>query len=921
MATLAEMKLERLRYLRDLNGRAARIRKGVARYYDDPLGFAADCIDWRGDGLTDYQQEIIGGLPVRKRQAVRGPHGLGKALHLNVRIPTPSGWSTIGDLKPGDLVFDEAGKPCSVVAKSPVWHGETYEVEFADRTVITTHGEHEWNAIDVYTRPRTPRPERRHVDVADWRDHWAATKRVTTAYMAERLRTAGGQLRWRIPTANALELPEADLPVDPYLFGYWLGDGTSASATVTVHSGDWPSLRGHLVRAGYHHSVPRPHQGRPETLTVGISTQPLRRGGSPAFKQNTVAGRLRTLGVLGNKHIPAVYKRASVAQRRELARGLMDADGYRQAGGCDEISLSCEPLALDFAEVLRSLGLVVRVSESDSKLYGRVVGRRWRIAARFDFNPYHLKRYNWTPRGRHASRHTQRTITGIRKVADQPTQCIEVDSPSHLYLAGDSMIPTHNSAISAVAVLWFALTRDAAGVDWKIATTAGSWHQLTQYTWPEIHKWSGRLRWDKVRDGRRFSRAHELQNLNLRLAHGSAFAAASANAALIEGAHADSLMFVFDEAKAIPAPTFDACEGAFSGTGEALALALSTPGAPQGRFYDICKHLPGYEDWQPSHVTLEQAIAAGRISEVWAGQRARQWGTQSAIYVNRVLGEFHAGDEDSVIPLAWAEAAVLRWHEWDLAGRPDGGYPRTVGVDVARSGEDKTVLAIRNGPVLAELRRSSKEDTMQTTGRVKGVLDADPMRKAVVDVIGIGAGVVDRLREMGYTVEAFNASARSDRLDATGELGFVNVRSAAIWSLREQLDPSASPDICLPDDDLLLGDLSAPKWKVLSGGKIAVESKDDIRKRLGRSTDDGDAACESFWPTSTPHQANARQYALQAELEQMTRPSDPLRRRRDQSQRQQTSYGPDRDDGWSVDSFAPADDDGRPSRPNVHAWR
>lgn len=402
------------------------------------------------------------------------------------------------------------------------------------------------------------------------------------------------------------------------------------------------------------------------------------------------------------------------------------------------------------------------------------------------------------------------------------------------------------SAISAVTVLWFALTRDAAGVDWKVATTAGSWLQLTQFLWPELHKWAGRIRWDKVREGRPFTRL-ELQTLNLRLAHGHVFAGASANAALIEGAHADSLLFVFDEAKAIPAPTFDACEGAFSGTGEALALALSTPGAPQGRFYDIQVHRPGYEDWAAVHVTLEQAIAAGRISPDWAEQRRRQWGESSAIYVNRVLGDFHAGDEDSVVPLAWAEAAVERWQEWDLAGRPEHPGPHTVGVDVARSGEDKTVLAIRRGPVLVELRRSVKEDTMQTTGRVKGILDADPTATAQVDVIGIGAGVLDRLREQGARADPFTASGGTRRRDASGELGFVNVRSAAWWNLRELLDPSTDPDICLPDDDLLLGDLTAPGWKVLSGGKIQVESKDDIRKRLGRSTDDGDGTVQAFW--------------------------------------------------------------------------
>ena len=416
------------------------------------------------------------------------------------------------------------------------------------------------------------------------------------------------------------------------------------------------------------------------------------------------------------------------------------------------------------------------------------------------------------------------------------------------------------STIAAITILWFALTRDGAGVDWKVATTAGSWHQLTQYLWPEVHKWIGRVRWEKVYEGRPFSRYEtanltlrghpfgpsELMKLNLRLNHGSAFAGASANAALIEGAHADSLLFVFDEAKAIPAATFTACEGALGGTGETFALALSTPGDPSGVFYDIHARRSGYEDWHARHVTLAEAIAAGRISEAWADQRRKQWGPDSAAYVNRVLGDFHAGDEDSVIPLRWVEAANERWQEWDDAGRPDLPGPHVDGVDVARMGTDKTVIAIRRGPVLVELRRSSKEDTMQTAGRVKAHLDTDPEATAVVDVIGIGAGVLDRLREQGCKAVGFNASAGSKRRDASNELGYLNKRSEAWWSLREQLDPSADSDVAIPPDDLLLGDLTAAKWRVMSGGKIQVESKDDIKKRIGRSTDDGDAAVQAF---------------------------------------------------------------------------
>lgn len=131
------------------------------------------------------------------------------------------------------------------------------------------------------------------------------------------------------------------------------------------------------------------------------------------------------------------------------------------------------------------------------------------------------------------------------------------------------------------------------------------------------------------------------------------------------------------------------------------------------------------------------------------------------------------------------------------------------------------------------------------------------------------------------------------------------------------LDPSSGSEVCLPDDDMLLGDLSAPQWKVLSGGKIQVESKEEITRRLGRSTDDGDAVVQAFWLTSAPHQANARQYALQAELDALTRPADPRRRLAGDPSR----HDGRRDDGWSLDSFAPQEDAGRPARPNVHSWR
>ena len=415
------------------------------------------------------------------------------------------------------------------------------------------------------------------------------------------------------------------------------------------------------------------------------------------------------------------------------------------------------------------------------------------------------------------------------------------------------------TTIAAIAILWFANTRD--GLDWKIPTTASSWRQLSQFLWPEVHKWARKLRWDKL--GRRpFNTRQELMQLNLKLKTGQAFAAASDIPELIEGAHADRLFYLYDESKAISAETFNASEGAFSGAGrdtvaEAYALAISTPGEPNGRFWEIQTRKPGYEDWHVIHVSLDQCIAAGRISDDWAEQRAKQWGRKSTVYLNRVEGEFASADEDGVIPLSWIEAAQERWRDrFDADHRAKKKISvkdllpeySCASCDPARAGEDRTTIAVRFGHVIREIRDYSQADTMETVGIAGGIHTAFGSGEGyiAVDVIGIGGPMVDRLLEQGFNVFPFNASGKTDQVDITGELGFTNQRSAAWWTLRELLDPVNQFNIELPPHDMLVGDLTTPHWRVTSGSKIQVESKEDLRKRIGRSTDFGDAVVMAF---------------------------------------------------------------------------
>ena len=408
------------------------------------------------------------------------------------------------------------------------------------------------------------------------------------------------------------------------------------------------------------------------------------------------------------------------------------------------------------------------------------------------------------------------------------------------------------TALAAWVILWFALTRDAEGTDWKIPTTASAWRQLTKYLWPEVRKWSRRIDWEQVGYRGAFNEHTELLSRSLKLEHGEAFALASNDVSAIEGAHATSLLYVFDEAKAIPDDIWDGAEGAFASpeTGEALALAISTPAEPQGRFYEIHSRAPGLEDWWVRQVTLQEAIDAGRISQDWADQRKRQWGEKSAVYQNRVLGEFATSLGDTVIPLAWIEAAIDRWQIWQDQGFP--GQFSGIGVDVGGGleGGDATVLATcYDGLKIKELRKYPRADpmtaTMETAGRVAGILRQRHMGQAVVDTIGIGAGVLHRLIEQGYQAIGFVASKGTNYTDQSGELGFANWRSAGWWILREMLEPESGLMVCLPDDDELIGDLTAPKLRrILSGGRIQIESKEEIKKRIGRSTDCGDAVMQ-----------------------------------------------------------------------------
>lgn len=439
------------------------------------------------------------------------------------------------------------------------------------------------------------------------------------------------------------------------------------------------------------------------------------------------------------------------------------------------------------------------------------------------------------------------------------------------------------TTLAAAAVLWFVTTHDNC----KVPTTASAWRQLIEFLWPEIHRWALKADWDRI--GVKVRPGKELMSQRLAVSSTSvAFAISSNDEAKVEGAHAPNILYVLDEAKAIVPPIWDAIEGALS-TGNTYALCISTPGPSVGRFYDIQMRKPGYEDWHVLHIKLIEAIKAGRIDEGWARQRAKAWGEESIMYRRRVLGEFAEEQGETVIPLTWIEAAQDRWREKDFRCRTlirEGKTPEeaeqevwgpriAVGVDPARMGTDKTAYAIRHGDRehkngqythginIREVQLTVQQDLMATAGHTVK-LSGSSMSDVYIDVIGLGAGVFDRLRELWQLKEyqpgrkhcpatSVNVSVGTKFTDKTGELYFSQLRDYLWWHLRELLENGEQNGIALPPDETLTADLVTPTWGTTSSGRIKIESKDDMRKRLGRSPDAADAVMLALYPDQVPY--------------------------------------------------------------------
>jgi hypothetical protein len=482
--------------------------------------------------LTVALGKDIGGEPVTVNLAdmphvlIAGSTGAGKALGLDTPVPTPTGWTTMGELCDGDMVFGADGQPCKVLKAHDVLLGEPcYEVEFDDGTVIVASADHLWLTANRAARVSMARAARRDggpsrarerlallndliadtdpdelvtaaelaaeidgvstelvCNVARWRgvvptgskpvtmrqfyrstgktvvktrparayrrgdllaalrarayqqalgqrDQRTGPRIVTTQEIHESLKV-GGYVNHSIGVCGALDHPEQELPVDPYVLGCWLGDGHSAYGQ--FFCGD-SEIIANIENAGF--------EVRPQAWSrwawgiIGLRTG------------------LRHLGVLGNKHVPEAYLRAAPKQRLALLQGLMDTDGNNGRNGSVQFTNTNRRLAEAVVELAISLGHKAVLREGRARLNGRDCGPKYVVTWTPPDPVFRLSRKLARQElTGHRGVQSTRYVVDVRPVPSRPVRCITVDAPDHLYLASRACVPTHNSVSLNVLV-------------------------------------------------------------------------------------------------------------------------------------------------------------------------------------------------------------------------------------------------------------------------------------------------------------------------------------------------------------------------------------------------------------------------------------------------------------------------------------
>ena len=403
--------------------------------------------------------------------------------------------------------------------------------------------------------------------------------------------------------------------------------------------------------------------------------------------------------------------------------------------------------------------------------------------------------------------------------------------------------------IAARIAIWFTLMhRDSI-----VLTTAPTDRQVEHLLWKEI-----RVAYNKARmplGGYMLNKAWKDIAGNPKW-YMLGFSVNDYDSQTMQGYHAPDILIIVDEANGIPSVVYEGIESMMTSQNAKLLL-IGNPINPQGEFYNVFQSDIGYNRitisaFDTPNIIHQKVMIPGLITHEWIDDVRRKYGDDSAYYTARVLGEFPQSSADALIPRQWVEKSNELWLADENNGILDKDVPTTVICDPGRFGDDPTAIGWRKSNRILKIEKYYGWDTMAITGKL--LTEANKGYSIIVDSIGIGSGVVDRLNEQNISVTAHNGAEKSNIRTMQGNRKFKNMRSQIWWQTRETLDPNQNTEdglLILPPDVELKEDLTTPKYKVLSDGSIEIEPKDKVKARLGRSPDAGDVVTMSMRDSQT----------------------------------------------------------------------
>lgn len=414
-----------------------------------------------------------------------------------------------------------------------------------------------------------------------------------------------------------------------------------------------------------------------------------------------------------------------------------------------------------------------------------------------------------------------RTVLGLPYLTPQQLKVIHSVAVNRrtAVTAGNGVGKTH---LAARLALWFLYSNPKS----KVITSAPTWKQVRNLLWRELRN---------AHQNAKFPLGGEPKEAELSLDEDwFAVGISTDEPTNLQGYHAPRVMVIFDEATGINPRIWEAAEGLAVGPDDRF-LAIGNPTDPTSEFklkddsglWNVirlnCEEHP--------NVVEKRIIVPGAVTHEWVEERLQEYGDrESGLYRARVRGLWPEQGDDVLISMALVERAQAKWR------RIKQEKPICAGCDVARFGTDETVIFLiyEGGLVAAAIVRHG-QNLMETAGQLKAL----GVKQLGVDDAGLGGGVTDRLKEQKVSVMAcIGGSAAKDPNK------FVNARAEMWWALREALQAG---DLLLPDDRKLAADLTNVKFSYDSRGRIKLESKEEIKKRLGRSPDRGDALAIANW--------------------------------------------------------------------------